>query len=187
MIVRNRSLKVNLMDLLKDAGADASLGAMSKQIGLSSAEAGKLVKALSPALTHGLQRQSDSDSGLSNFKKALENGGHQRYLQDPDLLSQEGTRLDGNKILGHLFGSKDVSRNVAAHAAEETGLDSALIKKALPILATLVLGAVSKSSNSGQELSERSTGGLGALAGLFLSRNNDSGIGDIINLARKLF
>jgi len=187
MFIINRGLKVNLMDLLKDAGADASIGAMSKQIGLSSDDAGKLVKALSPALTRGLQRQSDSDSGLSSFKKALESGGHQRYLQEPDLLSHEGTRLDGNKILGHLFGSKDVSRNVAAHAAEETGLDSALIRKALPILATLVMGAVSKSSNSGQALSEPSAGSLGALAELFLSKNNDSGIGDIINLARKLF
>lgn len=178
---------MNLMDLLKDAGADAGIGAISKQMGLSSGDAGKLLEALSPALTHGLQRQSESDGGLSNFKKALESGSHQRYLQEPELLSQEETRLDGNRILGHLFGSKDVSRNVAAHAAEETGLDSSLIKKALPILATLVMGAVSKSSDSGKALSDSSEGGLGSLAGVLFSKGGDSGIGDIISLARKFF
>lgn len=178
---------MDLMDLLKVAGADAGIGALSKQVGLSSGDAGKLLKALSPALTHGLQRQSESESGLSGFKKALGSGSHQRYLEDPELLGQEDTRLDGNRILGHLFGSKDASRNVAAHAAEETGLDSSLIKKVLPMLATLVMGAVSKSSNSGKDLSDATEGGLGSLAGLLFSKGGDSGIGDIINLARKFF
>ncbi len=175
------------MDLLKDAGADAGIGAISKQIGISSGDAGKLVQALSPALTRGLQRQSDSDSGLSGFRKALESGGHQRYLESPELLSKDETRRDGNKILGHLFGSKDVSRNVAAHAAEETGLDNQLIKKALPFLATLVMGAISKKSNSGKELSGSSESGLGSLAGLLLGKDGGTGVDDIIGLARKFF
>lgn len=178
---------MDLMDLLKNAGADAGLEAISKNIGLSTGDAGSLLKALAPALTKGLQRQNESSEGVAGFRKALEKGAHQRYLQDPELLSREETRMDGNRILGHLFGSKDVSRNVAAHAAEETGFDSGMIKKALPMLATLVMGAVSKGSNSGKELSSPSEGGLGALAGLLLSKDGDSGIGDIISLARKLF
>lgn len=178
---------MDLMDLLKGAGGDAGVGALAKQIGLSSGDAEKLLKALSPAVTHGLQRQSASESGLSGFKKALGSGSHQRYLEDPALLGQDDTRLDGNKILGHLFGSKDVSRNVAAHAAQETGFDSSLIKKALPMLATLVMGAVSKRSNAGKDLSDASEGGLGSLAGLLFPKGGDSGIDDIINLARKFF
>ena len=178
---------MNLMDLLKDAGGDAGIGAISKQIGLSTGDAGKLLEALSPALTHGLQKQAASNDGLSNFKKALEKGSHQRYLQDPELLAREETRLDGNKILGHLFGSKEVSRNVAAHAAEETGIDSSLIKKLLPMLAPLVMGAISKSSDSGKTLSDASEGGLGSLAEVFLSKGDKSGIGDIVSLARKFF
>ena len=179
---------MNIMDLLKDAGADAGIGAMSKQIGLSSGDAGKLIAALSPALTRGLQRQSGDDGDLSALRRALETGGHQRYVQEPELMAKEETRLDGNKILGHLFGSKDVSRNVAAHAAEETGLSSSLIKKALPMLATLLMGAVSKGSNSGRELTESSGGGaLGSIAGMFLNKGSNSGIDDVINLARKFF
>ncbi len=103
-------------------------------------------------------------------------------------MASEETRLDGNKILGHLFGSKDASRNVAAHAAEETGLSSSLIKKALPMLAALVMGAVSKGSNSGKSLTDSAGGGvLGGLAGMFLNKGGDSGMDDIINLAKKFF
>jgi hypothetical protein len=181
------SFIVDLMDLLKEAGADTGLGAISRQLGLSSGDTGKLLKALSPAVTHGLQRQTESNDGLSTFEKALKKGGHQRYLEDPELLAQEATRLDGNKILGHLFGSKDVSRNVAAHAAKETGIDSSLIKKLLPLLAPLVMGAVSKGTRGGEGLSGRDGGNLGALGKLLFGKDKDSGIGDIISLARKFF
>lgn len=175
------------MDLLKEAGGDSGISAMTKKIGLPTGDAGKLLEALSPALTRGLQRQSESAGGLDKFKKALEGGGHQRYLQDPELVASEETRIDGNKILGHLFGSKDVSRNVAAHAAEQTGISSDVIKKALPMLATIVMGAVSKRSNSGAELSSPSESGLGGLAGVLFSGGKSSGVDDIINLARKFF
>lgn len=178
---------MDLMDLLKSAGADAGIGTITKSIGLSSGDAGNLIKALSPALTRGLQRQNESTDGAAGFARALQNGSHQRYVDDPESLASEATRLDGNKILGHLFGSKDVSRNVAAHAAEETGLDSSLIKKALPLLASLVMGALSKKSNAGKALTEESSGGLGSLAGILFGKGGGGGVDDIINLARKFF
>lgn len=182
-----RSIVVNLMDLLKESGGEAGVGAISSQLGLSSVDTGKLLEALSPALTQGLQKQSQSGDGLSKFRKALEKGNHQRYLQNPELLSANETKLDGNKILGHLFGSKDVSRNVAAHAATETGIDSALIRKVLPMLAPLVMGAVSKSTDAGKGLSDLSEGGLGSLAELFLGKDAGGGIKDILSLAKKFF
>ena len=180
---------MDLMDLLKMAGGDSGVSAITKSLGLSSGDAGSLIKALSPALTRGLQRQNESEEGQSGFRRALEKGSHQRYLEDPGLLAKEDTRLDGNKILGHLFGSKDASRNVAAHAAKETGISSSLIKKALPMLASLVMGAVSKSSNSGRDLKATAGGGLGAIAGMLFSKGDDDGLGmdDVINLARKFF
>jgi hypothetical protein len=55
----------------------------------------------------------------------------------------------GNEILGHIFGSKDTSRAVAADAATQTGIDPALLKKMLPILAMIVGGYVMKRSAGG--------------------------------------
>jgi hypothetical protein len=41
-------------------------------------------------------------------------GKHEQYIVNPDIMSSMETLTDGNNILGHLFGSKDTSRNVAA-------------------------------------------------------------------------
>ena len=59
-------------------------------------------------------------------------------------LQQSNALNDGNSILGHIFGNKDVSRNIANYGANQAGLSSTLMKKALPIVASLVMGALSK-------------------------------------------
>ena len=91
------------------------------------------------------------------------------------------TLTDGNNILGHLFGSKDTSRNVAAQAAESTGIDVSLIKKALSLLAGLAMGAVSKSSEGGKKLDDSAGDLFGNLMG------GGFGIDDALDLAKKFF
>ena len=44
----------------------------------------------------------------------------------------------GNQILGHIFGSKEKSRDVAAEASQQSGVDSSILKKLLPIVAGAV-------------------------------------------------
>ena len=58
------------------------------------------------------------DAGLAALAGALQSGGHQKYVERPAVLDSDDEINDGNRILRHLFGSKDVSRNVAANAAE---------------------------------------------------------------------
>ena len=124
---------------------------------------------------------------MESLQNALSRGNHQQYIDRPELIQSEATREDGNKILGHLFGSKDVSRNVAAQAAQDTGIDAGLIKKALPLLAGLAMGALSKNSRS--EDPTDSDGGLGALLGGLLGGGSSSagGVDDLLDLAKKLF
>jgi len=88
---------------------------------------------LIPALTRGLKNNASSDSGLSSLVNALQEGNHHNYLDDPSSLGHASTVTDGNSILGHIFGSKDVSRNIANYGANQAGLSSTLMKKALPI------------------------------------------------------
>ena len=57
---------------------------------------------------------------------ALTNGNHSQYLENPELLGQQSTVAEGNGILGHIFGSKEVSRSVAGQAAEQTGIGSVI-------------------------------------------------------------
>ena len=174
---------MNLLDLLDSVGGQKSLGSLAGNLGLDATKTNDLVGALAPALMGALQKQTNSADGLSKFKNALQNGKHQEYLKNPDLMSSAETLTDGNNILGHLLGSKDVSRNVAAQAAETTGIDSSLIKKALPLIASLVMGAVSKESNAGSSLGDSGGGLLGSLMG----GGDGFDVDDVLNLAKKFF
>lgn len=154
---------MDLLDLLKSSGGGDSVGQLASAVGLGSSDASKLVAALTPALMGSLTKSSEKDTDLSQLRRALESGGHDRYIDNPDSMHAEETRTDGNKILGHIFGSKEVSREVAKTAEQDTGIDQGLIKKALPLLAALAMGAMSKKSSAGK----------------------NSGLGDLLGMAKK--
>ena len=179
---------MDLMDLLEATGGGDSVGQLASAVGLGSSDTSKLVEALAPALMRGIQKNTTNDDGLAGLRRALETGGHDRYIDDPSLMRSEDTRVDGNNILGHIFGSKDVSRNVAAAAAKETGVDASLIKKALPLLASLAMGAMAKKSSSGRDIGPSvQSGGLGPLGDLLGMASGKSGLDDILGMARKFF
>ena len=167
---------MNLADLLDSVGGTESLGKLAGSLGLDSNQTSQLVGALAPALMGGLQKQTKSGDGLSGLKNALQSGKHQEYIDNPNLISSPETLQDGNNILGHLLGSKDASRNVAAQAAEKTGISASLIKQALPLIAGLAMGAVSKNSDGGKKLDDSA----GDLFG-------DFGLDDALDLAKKFF
>ncbi len=156
---------MDFLELLKSSGGSDSISQLSKAVGLGSGDTSKLVAALAPALMGSLTKNADSSGGIAGLASALQKGGHDRYLNQPELMQSEDTRRDGNKILGHLFGSKDASRQVAQAAGQDTGIDAGLIKKALPLLATLAMGAMSKQQAS----------------------NQGSDLGGLLNLAKKFF
>lgn len=174
------------MDLIMKSGAGSSVGKLAGSIGLGDSQAKDLISSLGPALTLGLQKQTESGGGLEALQNALSRGKHQQYIDRPELMQSDATRQDGNKILGHLFGSKDVSRNVAAQAAKDTGIDVGLIKKALPLVAGLAMGALSK--NTARAAPAEPDGGLGSLLGGLLAGGSKGGGSDaLLGLARKLF
>lgn len=173
---------MDLMELLQKAGGEQSLGKLGSRLGLDSAQTGALVSAVAPSLMRGVQNQAAA-GGAGALKKALASGGHQRYVDDPALMDAEASRADGNKILGHLLGSKDESRKVAAEAAGATGIDVGLIKKALPMLAGLAMGALSKKTDAGKSLDSSLPGLLGGLLG----GKDGFGMDDVLGAARKFF
>ncbi len=174
---------MNLSDLLESVGGQQSLGNLASSLGLDSSKTNDLVGALAPALMGALQKQTKSQDGLDGLKNALQKGNHQEYLNNPEKMFSTDTVQDGNNILGHIFGSKDVSRNVAAQAAGSTGIDSSLIKKALPLLASLAMGAMSKNSNAGQSLDNSASDLFGSLMG----GGDGIDMDDVLNMAKKFF
>ncbi|MBT8132469.1 MAG: DUF937 domain-containing protein, partial [Gammaproteobacteria bacterium] len=89
---------MDLLKLLASAGGGDGMTKIASQLGLDASDAGKMMAALAPALQGGLQKQVTSPGGLQGLQKALANGNHDRYIQNPELLDQPETREDGNRI-----------------------------------------------------------------------------------------
>lgn len=174
---------MNLVDLLFDSGGKSSVAELGKRLNLDGKQTEALVKAVAPALSRSLQKQATSTEGLASLSRALETGNHEQYIERPEKVGDPDMVEDGNRILGHLFGSKDVSRNVAARAAGSTGLDADTIKRALPVLAGLAMGALSKKSDRGGSVGSLLPGLMGGLAG----DDGEFGLDDVLSLGRKFF
>jgi len=158
---------MNLLESLLGDQSSTVVSELAKQLGVGQDQARAAAGELVPALARGIQNNASSDKGLSSLIEALQTGQHSNYIDDVSSLGQPGTVKDGNSILGHIFGSKDVSRNIANHGATKAGLSSTLMKKALPILASLVMSSLSK------KLLGKGTGGIFGGGGKPASQGSD--------------
>src|SRR5574339_418908 len=101
---------MNLLETILESRGGA-LGQITKQLGLSESQARSAVGALTPALSRGIENNVAQPGGLESLLQALSSGNHQRYVDEPETLGSEESIADGNAILGHILGSKDVSRS----------------------------------------------------------------------------
>lgn len=135
---------MNLLEMIMSAQGGASAQQAGSTLGLNQSQTQQAIGALLPAISSALKKNTSNPQGFAQLMEALKGGSHQQYVDDPQTMTQEGTIADGNAILGHLFGSKDVSRAVAGRAAEQTGIGADLLKKMLPLVATMAMGSLSK-------------------------------------------
>jgi len=140
---------MSLLDAILNSQDGAAVQQLGSQFGLGDDQTTQALSALVPAIAAGVHHNVQSEGGLQSLLSALSSGQHQQYVTDPAILGQSSTIDDGNAILGHVFGNKDVSRQVAAHAAAQTGIGSDVLRRMLPVAATLVMGALAKRSFQG--------------------------------------
>lgn len=179
---------MDLLSTIMSAAGSGGLEKLGSQFGLDNSSVEKVLGQVVPALGQGIKKGTGSSSGLESLAGALQKGNHQKYLDDVSAASSQAGVQEGNGILGHIFGSKDVSRNVAAAASGASGVSPDIIKKMLPMLATMAMGALSKQTNSGSQLVSDSDGGIQDMLGSLLDSNNDgSAMDDVLNLAKKFF
>lgn len=153
---------MNLTDMLAEAGG---LQSVARDLGVSEEQAAAGAQALLPAILGGMKKQAQAQpaglEGLGGLLGQLGGGG----LLDQVLSPQRTDPSQGNEVLGQIFGSKDVSRAVADHAATQSGLDSGVLRKMLPLLAMLVTGFMAKQAGAGPAPEGGGSGGLGGLVG----------------------
>lgn len=147
---------LSLFDMLANAQQGHGMEALARQFGLSQQQAQAAVEALLPAFSQGLKQNTADPYGIGAFMTAMASGNHAKYFEDPAKAFSPSGVSEGNGILGHLFGSKELSRAVASQAAQVTGIGEQVLKQMLPVIASMIMGGLAKQSNS-----QLQAGGLG--------------------------
>jgi hypothetical protein len=141
--------------VLGSSGAD--VGSLAAQFGLSPDQARAAMGSLMPAVLGGFHKQAEAGDPAGVADAAA-------TVDQPGVDS-------GNDILGRIFGSKDVSRQVADHASGESGVSSTVLKAMLPIVAAMVARHVAGGGSDG--------GGLGGMLSSVLGGGNSDGSGGL--------
>lgn len=153
---------------------------MAKQFGLQQEQAQKAMEALMPAFSQGLKRNASTPRGFADFMQALATGGHADYMQNPMKAFTPEGMSEGNAILGHLFGSKDVSRAIAAQAEAASGVSQSILKQMLSALAPMIMGGLFQNMMvQAQNTQAQHFGGTagGGILGQILEQMMKGGIG----------
>ena len=171
---------MNMLDAILSAQNGAAVRQIGSQFGLREDQTTAALGALVPALAAGVQRNTRSAGGLDSLIAALSGGDHAKYVDNPATLNDPGTVADGNSILGHVFGSKEVSREVAGQAAARTGINADVLKRMLPLVATLMMGTLARQQAPPVSARAAAPGGAGLLGvlGATLDQNRDGSIVD---------
>ncbi len=144
-----------LDQVLGSSGVD--LGGLGARFGLSPEQTRSAMGSLMPAVLGGFHKQAEAGD-------PADVAGAANAVDQPDVQS-------GNDILGRIFGNKDVSRQVADHAAGQTGVSSTVLKAMLPIVAAMVARHVAASSGA------TGGGGLGGMLASVLAGGNSGSAG----------
>ena len=157
-----------LIDIITQAAGGDALAQIGAQVGLTPQQTQSAAAALLPAVAGGFKRQS----GNLDLGALLQGAGGQTGA------ALSGDASAGDQILGQIFGSKDVSRTVAANEASTTGIGADQLKALLPLLASLSAGALGSKAGAHQ--------GASPLSMLDLDGDGDP-LDDIMGMAGKLF
>ncbi len=178
-----------LIDMIINNPAIA--GSIAKQVGIDIGDAGSIIGKLAPILMGSAKKNLQSDRDSGGLLAQIGNNQFSEMFDRPEETMQRGDLTNiGNDILGQLTGSKENSRNVAKHVEAETGMSADIIKKMLPMLAPLVIGALTKKSAPQREEYQREpqaqSGGLASILTGMLDKDHDgSMIDDIMGMAMK--
>ncbi|RKE86023.1 DUF937 domain-containing protein [Rhizobium sp. AG855] len=133
-----------LFDMMLQAQNGNAMDAMARQFGLAQEQAAKAIAALTPAFASGFKRNTANPYDFSALLSAMSSGNYAKYFEDMNSAFTPQGIADGNQVLQQLFGSKEVSRAIAAQAAQLTGIGQDILKQMMPVMADTMMGGLFK-------------------------------------------
>ncbi len=135
---------MNLNDIVQAAQGGKATENLADQFELQPAQVQQALQALLPAISMGLQQQMQGP----NFAQTLVHLAtpqNQAAFEDYTAAQSDETIASGSDALDHLFGSKDVTAQVATLAAQHSGVNEDLLQSMLPVVTAIVMGGLAKS------------------------------------------
>ena len=133
-----------LFDMMTKAQGGNAMDAMAKQFGLAQEQMQQAMAALMPAFSTGLKRSVTNPYDFSSLMSAAASGNYGQYFEDLSKAFSPKGIADGNNVLALIFGSKDVSRAVAAQAEQMSGIGQEIYKQMMPVVANTMMGGFFK-------------------------------------------
>lgn len=135
---------LSLFDMMLKAQNGAAMDAMARQFNLAQEQAAQAMAALMPAFSSGLKRSTANPYDFTALMNTMMSGSYAKYFEDLGKAFTPQGMADGNAVLEKLFGSKEVSRAVAAQAEQLTGIGQDVLKRMLPAMADTIMGGMFK-------------------------------------------
>jgi hypothetical protein len=136
----------DLYEMFRRAQGGGAFDNLARAYGMSPEQMQAAVAALTPAFARGFQRQSDNDEAARCFAELLQTETYARAFDAQAAALDPASKSAGEDALAKLFGSKEVSRAVAAQAAAASGVQAEIIRKVLPVLASILVGGFMKAA-----------------------------------------
>lgn len=133
-----------LFEMMLKAQNGTVTEALAKQFGLAQEQAAEALAALVPAFSSGLKRSTGNPYDLGPLMAAMFSGAYGKYFEDVGKAFTDQGKADGNIVLERLFGSKEVSRAIAAQAEQFTGIGQDVFKRMMPAMAGAMMGGLFK-------------------------------------------
>ena len=149
----------SIMDeLTARLGSDEYVNQLSGMLGTNKEQTGAAVQSAIPAIVAGLARNASTPQGAQALHTALAND-HDGSVLEEGAQALPANQQQGDKILGHVFGSNLGA--VQSQLASTTGLGAAGAGSLLQMLAPMVMGYLGKQQNGGG----LDAGGLASMVG----------------------
>ncbi len=132
-------------------GGGANLSRIAEGLDLDRKDAAAAVNAVLAELTYNLERNSLSRGGLAQIIQSLGSGDFERYLKPEADLTTDDAVARGNELLGRIVQTKYQSRAIADRVERDTGVPAAKVRRMLPRIANLSMGALGAQSRTGLE------------------------------------
>jgi len=186
-----------MSNILQGLLKDAIVNKISQSLGQDSGKTKSAMEGLLPAILGGLAKKSAKKEEADLLSKVLEKDHDGSILDNLDGFLGDIKSGKGDKILGHVLGSK--SDLLAQMVGEKTGLGKEQTGKLMETLAPLVMGAVGKEAKEkgalGSNLGDLLQGAVKKFAGneelkklafSFLDKDGDGDIkDDLLDMGKK--